>query len=155
MERQYNVGKTSVLHRCVRAAGLVGLVLAGFGCASVAVEEETASLPGCEITRIVDGDTVDVDCGSGIDRVRLMGFDTPESFRAQCSSEAARALAAERYLTGEITRARIVDFEFRGRDRFDRALAVMRLDGQDIADVMVSAGHARRYDGGRRQGWCG
>ena len=139
----------------MRPFAFVLVLIAGFGCASSVIDEEAASLPGCEITRIVDGDTVDVDCGRGVDRVRLMGFDTPESFRAQCSTEAARALAAERYLTGEITRARVVDFEFRGRDRFDRALAIMRVDGRDIADVMVSAGHARRYDGGRRQGWCG
>lgn len=139
----------------MRSFAVVALLFGGFGCASVMVEEEPATAPGCEITRIVDGDTVDVDCGGGVDRVRLMGFDTPESFRAQCSSEAARALAAERYLTAEIARARVVDFSFQGRDRFDRRLAVMRLDGRDIADVMVSAGHARFYDGGRRQGWCG
>lgn len=141
--------------RGARAFAWVAVVVVGFGCASVVGEHEAAELPGCEITRIVDGDTVDVDCGGGVDRVRLMGFDTPESFRAQYASEAARARAAERYLAGEIARARVVDFAFRGRDRFDRRLAVMRVDGRDIAGVMVSAGHARFYDGGRRQGWCG
>ena len=141
----------------MRSIAVVAVLFGGFGCASVVVEDEAAVsvAPGCEITRIVDGDTVEVDCGGGVDRVRLMGFDTPESFRAQCSSEAARALAAERFLTGEIARARVVDFAFQGRDRFDRRLAVMRVDGRDIADVMVAAGHARFYDGGRRQGWCG
>ena len=141
--------------RGARAFAWATVLFAGFGCASGVVEDEAADVPGCEITRIVDGDTVDVDCGGGLDRVRLMGFDTPETFRAQCASEAARARAAERYLAGEIARARVVDFAFQGRDRFDRRLAVMRVDGRDIADVMVSAGHARVYDGGRRQGWCG
>lgn len=141
----------------IRSFAVLAILFGGFGCASVVVEDEVAvsAPPTCEVTRIVDGDTVDVDCGGGVDRVRLMGFDTPESFRALCASEAARARAAERYLAGEIARARVVDFAFQGRDRFDRRLAVMRVDGRDIADVMVSAGHARAYDGGRRQGWCG
>lgn len=133
----------------------IPVLLFVFGCASTVIEETAVAPPVCEITRIVDGDTVDVDCGGGVDRVRLLGFDTPESFRAQCASEAARAMAAERFLTREIARAQVVDFAFQGWDRFDRRLAVMRLDGRNIADVMVGAGHARRYDGGRRQRWCG
>ena len=141
----------------IRSFAVLAIFFGGVGCASVVVEDEVAvsAPPTCEVTRIVDGDTVDVECGGGVDRVRLMGFDTPESFRAECASEAVRALAAERFLTGEIARARVVDFAFQGRDRFDRRLAVMRVDGRDIADVMVGAGHARVYDGGRRQGWCG
>ena len=27
-------------------------------------------------------------------------------------------------------------------------------DGQDVADVMVGEGLARRYSGGQRQSWC-
>jgi len=139
----------------LRVLSFMAVLIVGFGCASAVVENEGALAPDCEVTRIVDGDTVDVDCGGGVDRVRLMGFDTPESFRAGCASEAARALAAERYLTAKIARAARLDFAFQGRDRYDRRLAVMRVDGRDIADVMIEAGHARVYDGGRRQGWCG
>ncbi len=109
----------------------------------------------CEVTRVVDGDTVDFSCNGGpVDRARLIGFDTPESFRAQCRSEYRRAIAAKQYLSAAIAQAEVVEFSFRGRDRYDRRLAVLRLDGRDVARTMVAAGHARVYSGGRRQGWC-
>jgi len=28
------------------------------------------------------------------------------------------------------------------------------VDGAPVAETMIAAGHARPYDGGRRQGWC-
>ena len=134
---------------------------AGFGIAACAAEIDAvpdvvaSRANSCEIVRVVDGDTVDISCGGVADRVRLIGFDTPESFRAQCRSEQRRAFAATQYLSVQIAQAGDIAFGFQGRDRYDRRLAVMRLDGRDVARIMVAAGHARVYDGGRRQGWCG
>ena len=59
----------------------------------------------CVITRVVDGDTVDVDIdlGFGIwihkERVRLYGIDTPES-RTRDLVEKKYGFAAKDYLTG-------------------------------------------------------
>ena len=41
-----------------------------------------------------------------------------------------------------------------GRDRYDRRLAALSLDGEPASRAMVRAGLARAYDGGRRDGWC-
>jgi endonuclease YncB( thermonuclease family) len=30
----------------------------------------------------------------------------------------------------------------------------VRVNGEDVADAMISAGLARNYDGKQRQGWC-
>ena len=115
-----------------------------------------AAADRCRITRVVDGDTVRARCGGGAeDRVRLMGFDTPEVFSPGCAAEKARGDAATRALRAMIARAGRIDFSFRGRDRYDRRLAVLRLDGRDVAATMIAAGHARAYGGGRRDGWCG
>lgn len=35
-----------------------------------------------------------------------------------------------------------------------RVLADVSVDGEDVADYMIRMGHARRYDGGARSGWC-
>lgn len=53
----------------------------------------------------------------------------------RCGAEAARALAA-RIDEGSLA------CEPRGRDRFDRLLAVCRKDGEDLAAWMVENGHA-------------
>ena len=115
-----------------------------------------AGFDHCRITRVVDGDTVRARCGAGAeDRVRLMGFDTPEVFSPGCAAEKARGDAATQALRAMIAEAGRIDFAFQGRDRYDRRLAVLRLDGRDVAGRMIDAGHARPYGGGRRDGWCG
>ena len=58
----------------------------------------------CEIIKIVDGDTVDVDIDLGFgvwmrgERVRLYGIDTPES-RTRDLEEKKYGLAAKEFLT--------------------------------------------------------
>ena len=57
----------------------------------------------CEVTRIVDGDTLDVDIDLGFatkltkQRIRMLGIDTPES-RTRDLEEKARGLLSKKYL---------------------------------------------------------
>lgn len=100
---------------------------------------------------VVDGDTVRL-AGQAI---RLIGFDTPETYQAQC--------AAERHL-GEAATARLRDLLAESssaqlaylprRDQYGRDLARLMLDGRDVADIMVGEGLARRYNEGQRRPWC-
>lgn len=39
-------------------------------------------------------------------------------------------------------------------DRYGRTLARMMLDGLDVAELLIAENLARKYAGGRRQGWC-
>jgi len=60
----------------------------------------------CEVTRVVDGDTIDViiDCGFSIlhkTRVRLYGIDTPES-RTRDKDEKVRGKMAAKFLQSSI-----------------------------------------------------
>jgi endonuclease YncB( thermonuclease family) len=41
-----------------------------------------------------------------------------------------------------------------GVDRYGRELRQVFVNGVDVAGVMISAGLARSYDGGKKQGWC-
>lgn len=97
---------------------------------------------------VTDGDTIR--CGS--ERIRLMGYDTPELSQPQCQGELHAALAAKyrlrRLMSGGFTLRR------EGHDRYGRTLARLFVGGRDVADIMVEEGHARYYDGGRRRGWC-
>ena len=40
------------------------------------------------------------------------------------------------------------------RGKYFRILADVYIDGKNLADDLIKAGHARSYDGGKRLGWC-
>ncbi len=109
----------------------------------------------CRILRVVDGDTVTLMCGEeGMESARLLGFDTPEKFSPKCTAEflaAERAGWALRTMIQKADRLRVVR---EGADQYGRALVRLELDGQDVADLMIRAGHGRRYGGGPRGSWC-
>ena len=99
--------------------------------------------------RAIDGDSLV--CGR--ERVRIMGLDAPE-LRGQCRAETRLARAAHARMQQLVARG--VTIERRGRDRYRRTLAVVRVrGGQDVAAIMIRERLARAYDGrGRRRGWC-
>ena len=99
--------------------------------------------------RIVDGDTIRV----GAEEIRLTGFDTPETASAKCRSERRAGLAAK-HMLAELLYKRRLTLRRRGTDKYDRTLARGEIGGRDVADLMIESGHARRYVGGRRKGWC-
>lgn len=136
----------------VLGALLVGLPLIADATIAVSTRAEGAA---CRVVRIVDGDTVDLWCaGQGLASARLTGFDTPELFSPACAAEARAALAAKWALRGMLWRAERLAIVIEGRDRYDRLLAEVSVDGEPLARRMVAAGYARAYDGGARQGWC-
>ena len=100
---------------------------------------------------VVDGDTVNL-AGQSI---RLVGFDTPETYRAECASERRLGDAATDRLRDLLARASSAQLAYLPRrDQYGRDLARLMLDGQDVADIMVGEGLGRRYTGGHRQSWC-
>ena len=112
---------------------------------------------GCRVVRVVDGDTVTLWCpgGAGAERARIVGVDTPEKYSAGCPSEAAKALAAEWYLRGLLATGDTLVVQGDGRDRYDRRLVRLFVDQENVARLIVDAGHGRPYRGGARKGWCG
>lgn len=110
----------------------------------------------CSVSRIIDGDTVALWCSTpGSNRGRIAGIDSPELFSPQCASEAAAAFEARWALQNILWSADNLKVSTTGVDRFDRRLIMILADGENVAESMVAKGHARRYDGGQRAGWCG
>lgn len=92
---------------------------------------------------VIDGDTIEI---RG-QRIRLFGIDAPESgqfcedtsnTKYRCGQRSALALDA-------MLRGRIVHCVDRGRDRYDRMIAVCRSDYGDVAEAMVLTGMALAY----------
>ena len=129
---------------------LCGAELAGLLIADRYLGQTTKVLHASEVVA-VDGDTID----HGDDRYRLVGFDTPETYRPQCDAEKALGLKAKDRLTDLIDTAGQIKLVIKPElDKHDRFLAVGRVDGQDVGAILISEGLARPYDGGKRQSWC-
>lgn len=102
--------------------------------------------------RAVDGDGL---AGPNGRRVRLLGFDAPETWRPEGVSarERAMGLAAKARLS-QLLHSGMARLVLTGRKcKYGRDLARLEVDGRDVADIMIREGHARPYDGGRRQPW--
>jgi micrococcal nuclease len=115
-----------------------------------------------EITRVIDGDTVEI----AVDflpsplppklSIRVMGIDTPEKApRAQCDSEAALAKKASAFTKDAVANALEVDVVILKWDKYGgRVLGEVYLDHQSLAQSLISAGLARPYEGEAKQSWC-
>lgn len=98
----------------------------------------------------VDGDSI----RAGGRIVRILGIDTPELHGARCPHERQAAELARDFVQRHIADGVYV-ITRRAPDRYARPLARVYLrDGRDLAQLLIREGHARRYTGGRRQGWC-
>lgn len=100
---------------------------------------------------VVDGDTVKLD-GQNI---RLIGFDTPETYQSKCEAERALGIRATRRLRELITSVPTVKLVNEPRlDKYGRGLARMLINGTDVGKTLINEGLARAYNGGKRQSWC-
>ena len=111
----------------------------------------------CEIVRVVDGDTVDVniDLGFGVwmrkQRVRLYGIDTPES-RTRDLVEKKYGMAAKKYLKGMLADEKITLKTHKdGKGKFGRILGELwrttDYTDKSVNEYLVEKHHAVRYYG--------
>ena len=112
-----------------------------------------------DVVRTIDGDTFEarVHLAPGQDlttRVRLRGIDAPE-LKAACAEELRMAEAATSALRdllgqGEVAIYNIGPDKYQGRVVAD--VATKRTG--NVSAALLTAGHARSYNGGHRNGWC-
>ena len=109
-----------------------------------------------KVTKVVDGDTIDVEIDLGFDisfssRVRLAGIDTPES-RTTDKMEKALGLEAKAYLKSQIESAKTVVIKTEKMDsseKYGRILGWLFLDASEVSvnEKMIEDGHAWGYLG--------
>ena len=111
------------------------------------------------VTRIIDGDTIEVEFESGqSDKVRIIGVDTPETFSPNQSSEYGNITdldcldkwgdAATQYardILNNKTIKLVQDPQVQERDYYDRLLAYIEINGQDFGVMLLEEGYARVY----------
>jgi endonuclease YncB( thermonuclease family) len=117
-------------------------------------EPPIPAVPACAVSRVVDGDTVDLICDGAAFRARLTGFDTPETYDPACAAEAALGRLATGRLRQLVGDAALVEADIGGTDRYGRRLVALKLDGQEVSRRLISENLAVPYSGGRRINWC-
>ncbi len=120
--------------------------------ASAATIILTMSLLASDIS-VIDGDTVKLRSGEFAGtRVRIVGLDAPE-IHGKCNAERRLAAKAKTRLI-DLARTGRIRLEVSGRDKYGRILAVMTVNGRDVARTLIDERLARPYAGGHRPGWC-
>lgn len=147
------------------AVGLLALVLLA-GCGGLPGTTGGDGDRALEVTvvEVVDGDTVDVRYANGsVERVRLLGVDTPEvhvavdpaEYEDIADTEAAReCLRAAGENASEAMRDRLagadvtlaLDSESDARGGYGRLLGYLRQDGENVNRWLLETGHARLFD---------
>lgn len=130
----------------------IGIALTNIPRDAIVSSTGSRSTPSVSLT-VIDGDTFEVR-GTG-ERIRLTNIDTPEKGdRARCAAERAAANAATQAARQLISAADTVTINRTGRqDDYGRTIGYVLIDGRDLGDAMIAAGHARPWRG-RREPWC-
>lgn len=101
---------------------------------------------------VIDGDTFRLKSG---ERIRIAGIDAAEIHRdqAKCAGEIVLGLQAKDRATALLA-GRDVTFRRVGRS-YNRTVAVVVLDGQDLGSELVQIGAATWWPRGRpKPAWC-
>jgi len=144
------------LSGAARTILFLALVAAAGGASAV------ETLPGpyrADLERVVDGDTIAARVTVWLQHdisvlVRVRGIDAPER-RGSCDGERLRAAAAAAALRRMLADGQVLLTEIAGDKFFGRIVADVTTEaGEDVAERLMAAGHARPYDGGVRASWC-
>ena len=113
-----------------------------------------------QITRVVDGDTIDASIDLGFDialekRIRLAGVDTPES-RTSDANEKKYGLEAKEWLKHKVENAKNILIKTElpdSTEKYGRIIGHLFINDQDnsLNDQMIVEGYAWTYDGGTKK----
>ena len=115
----------------------------------------------CNIIKVIDGDTVDVDIDLGFgvwlkdERVRIMGIDTPES-RTSDKTEKIFGLASKAKLKSLLGKTGVLKTQVNknGEDmkgKFGRILGDFVVGVTTVSKILCEEGHAVPYFGGSKE----
>nr|WP_212508751.1 thermonuclease family protein [Litoribacterium kuwaitense] len=106
-------------------------------------EREQSPLVDAEVTRVVDGDTIEVSLEGKEESIRLLLVDTPETKHPNLPVQAFGPEASQ--FATDTLEGEAVQLEYDGpkRDKYDRLLAYIWIDGQNFNQMLLDEGLAR------------
>lgn len=108
-------------------------------------QNDPADKTRAKVVRVIDGDTIEVQLSDGTKEVvRLLLIDTPETKHPQkgvepCGPEAT-AFTKRMLPTGKNI---VLEFDKDKRDKYDRLLAYVYVDGKSVNEALLAAGLAK------------
>lgn len=122
--------------------------------ASPKITTHTGPIHNCQgsdrHTCIVDGDTIWLEG----EKLRPQGFDTPEPQTNLCGGDKERKLAGKaKARLRELLNNNTWTVERFGLDRYKRTLVTIRIDGEDVGDILMREKLARKWPDGH-EWWC-
>ena len=106
-----------------------------------------------QVLQVIDGDTIEVliDMGFGVsykDKLRLLDFDAPETFRPSCKEEKLLGVKCKNFLISLIQNETIILRTFKkSTEKYGRILAQVFLKGVDIIEEMKKQGFEKKLEG--------
>lgn len=112
-----------------------------------------------DVTSIYDGDTFRANLkeyppiiGDNVS-IRINGIDTPE-LRGKCDKEKQLARKAKQFTVEHLRAAKSIILKNIKRGKYFRLIADVYVDGVSLGDQLLKQGHAVKYTGKTKQGWC-
>ena len=169
-------------HRSVSEAKLAILLVIGIVFAISSIVSDISNPPSVSSTgggqtsrpagasfSVTDGDTIKLSNGTA---VRLIGFNTPETYKPQCDREYQLGKQATTRLKGLVSTATSIDLQLvqcackpgtHGTKacNFGRSCGVLAVDGVDVGRTLISEGLATKFLCGATncprlpRPWCG
>ena len=99
-----------------------------------------------QVSRVIDGDTIEVKKGSIKLTIRLVGIDAPEVSKKKHEPGQPFSQQSTKHLA-KIALNRPADVKSYGADRYGRVLGEVFVDGNNVNLEMVNAGLAEVYRG--------
>ena len=86
--------------------------------------------------------------------IRVNGIDTPE-IKGKCEKEKYDAQQAKEMVADILKDAEQINLKNMERGKYFRIAADVIVDGENLADMLIEAGMAVRYDDGKKtHRWC-
>ena len=134
---------------------LLALTFLISGSTTVSAKPKFGDYEGAIYVRNYDGDTITFNLpnlhpiiGKKI-AIRVNGIDTPE-IRGKCDKEKYNAEQAKGMVEEFLKDAEHIDLKNMGRGKYFRIVADVYADGENLAEALIDAGMAVRYNGGKK-----
>lgn len=107
-------------------------------------EPTTEQIYEYTVVRVIDGDTLEVEIEEGnIEKLRLIGIDTPESVAYDDSKNCSYGKIAAAYTTNLLAGKKIiVEYDEEPRDDYRRLLGYVYINGEMINKKLILEGYA-------------
>ncbi len=127
---------------------------------SYSLAKSFGAFEGAVYVRNYDGDTITFNLpglhpiiGEKIS-IRVNGIDTPE-IKGKCEKEKYDAKQAQQMVADILKDAEQITLKNMERGKYFRIAADVYVDGENLADMLIEAGMAVYYDGGKKiHKWC-